>query len=41
MDERKEASVWYVASIGICVFVALLMITGLFSGGEVTAITAQ
>ncbi|MDJ0613447.1 MAG: hypothetical protein QNJ29_07190 [Rhizobiaceae bacterium] len=42
MDEKAEPSVWYVASIAICIFTAALLLSGVFGGGETAvAIAAQ
>jgi len=41
MDERAEPSVWYVATLAVCVFVGVMLITGMFSGVETVAIAAQ
>ncbi|MEM9277486.1 MAG: hypothetical protein AAGA76_02820 [Pseudomonadota bacterium] len=41
IEEKSEPSVWYVAGVAICVFVGLMLITGLFNGTEVVAIAAQ
>ncbi len=34
MDEKAEPSVWYVASIAICIFTAAMLISGVFGGGD-------
>jgi len=41
IEEKSEPSVWYVASVAICVFVAVMLVAGLFSGTETVAIAAQ
>jgi len=42
MDEKTEPSVWYVASIAICIFTAAMLLSGVFGGSETTvAIAAQ
>lgn len=42
MDEKAEPSVWYVASIAICIFTAAMLLSGVFGGSETTvAIAAQ
>lgn len=42
MEERTEPSVWYVASVAICVFAAAMLISGVFMGGDqAVAIAAQ
>ncbi len=42
MDEKAEPSVWYVASIAICIFTAAMILSGVFGGGETAiAIAAQ
>jgi len=41
MDERNEPSVWYVAGVAICLFVGVMMLSGMFTGTEGVAIAAQ
>jgi hypothetical protein len=41
IEEKTEPSVWHVAGVAICVFVGIILVTGLFSGAEVVAIAAQ
>ncbi len=41
LEEKTEPSVWYVAAIAICVFVAVMVVAGLFTGTETVAIPAQ
>ena len=41
MDEKKEPSTWYVASIAMCFFVGLMLVASMFGGAETIAVAAQ
>ncbi len=42
MEEKREPSVWYVATIAICLFAVVMTIGGMFGGPEaVVAVTGQ
>ena len=38
MDERAEPSVWYVASVAVCVIVGVMFIAGAFTGVDASAL---
>lgn len=35
MDERTEPSVWYVASVAICVFATVIVLANVFGANDV------
>lgn len=42
MEEKREPSVWYVATVAICIFAMFMVIGGLFGGNDVVvAVAAQ
>jgi len=41
MDEKKEPSTWYVASVAMCLFVGLMIMVSMFGGAETIAVAAQ
>ncbi|MGI9352366.1 MAG: hypothetical protein ACR2O3_12445 [Rhizobiaceae bacterium] len=41
IEEKPEASVWYIAGVAICIVVGLMFVTGLFNSADVVAIAAQ
>lgn len=41
MDEKKEPSTWYVASVAMCMFIGLMLVVSMFGGPETIAVAAQ
>jgi len=41
MDEKREPSTWYVASVAMCLFVGVMIIASMFGGTETIAVAAQ
>ncbi len=39
MDEKAEPSVWYIASLAICVFVGVMLVAGILGGTDASAVT--
>ena len=41
MEERREPSTWYVATVAMCLFVGLIVVASMFGGTETVAVAAQ
>ncbi len=41
MDEKKEPSTWYIASVAMCFFVGLMFVASMFGSAESIAVAAQ